>query len=113
MDIRSVVLEEDAVLSPTSGVRADSLALAIGTQEFAPGQVMAPHYHRSYREVVVVQSGRITLEIDNTPLVLGPGDKCVIAIGSVHSVRNDTDHPAVLTYLKVPFDPDDTIPVEP
>ncbi|MDI2099613.1 cupin domain-containing protein [Ruicaihuangia caeni] len=112
MEIVSVELEEDVILPPVTGVRADSDDLAIGTQEFAPGQTMQHHYHRTYREVVVVQSGRITLEIDDQALVLGPGDKCVIAIGSVHGVRNDTDEPAVLTYLKVPFDPYDTIPVE-
>lgn len=112
MHIEATTLQTNVVLAPVSGVRADSDDLAIGTQRFAPGQTMQPHFHRTYREVVVVMSGQVTLVIDGKELVLGTGDKCVMEINSVHSVRNDAEQDAILTYMKVPFDPADTIPVE-
>lgn len=112
MEIVGVPLQTDVILPPVSGIRADCTDLAIGTQVFSAGQSMPAHYHRTYREVVVVMEGQIVLEIDGAALTLSAGDKCVIEIGSIHSVRNMTESAATLTYLKVPFDPDDTIPVE-
>lgn len=112
MNIQATPLETNVVLVPVSGVRADSSDLAVGTQRFKPGETMAPHFHRTYRELVIVMSGEITLEIDGRTLILRPGEKCVMEIDSVHAVRNDGLVDADLTYVKVPFNADDTIPVE-
>lgn len=113
MDITAEPLRFDAVLPPVTGCRADDAELAIGTQRFAPGQTMRPHYHRTYREVVIVMQGEILLVVDGRELPMRAGDKCVVERNSVHEVRNVSDADAELTYLKVPFaDPSDTIEVD-
>jgi quercetin dioxygenase-like cupin family protein len=113
MQIAATELELDVVLPPVSGVRADDAELAIGTQRFAPGQTMRAHYHRTYREVVIVMSGEIVLVVDGRELSMRAGDKCVVERESVHEVRNVSDADAELTYLKVPFgDPSDTVELD-
>jgi quercetin dioxygenase-like cupin family protein len=82
---------------------------AIGWRVFQPGETFPAHHHTSFEEIFIGLSGVLTVAIDGAAGSLGPGDRVVVERGRVHSLANTGAEPAEISYLKIPFVPDDTI----
>jgi quercetin dioxygenase-like cupin family protein len=82
---------------------------AVGTVEFAPGQVFAAHRHDHHDEIVVVVAGTLVVTAGGADQVLTPGSRIVLGKGGVHGLRNATDELAVLSFVKVPYVAGDTV----
>ncbi|MXO61156.1 cupin domain-containing protein [Altererythrobacter salegens] len=59
-----------------------------------------PHRHR-YEEVLVLQSGRVEVEVNGVTEEIGPGSVMVFLSQDWHAVRNIGDEPAVYTVINV------------
>lgn len=51
---------------------------------YQPGQRPDPHVHR-FDAFVLIQSGSMTMALDDGDLVLKPGDWCEVPAGTVHA----------------------------
>jgi mannose-6-phosphate isomerase-like protein (cupin superfamily) len=59
------------------------------------------HSHRTIEEIYLVVDGEITIKLDDDVVVLGPRDAVLIPPETVRSVRNDSDHEALLVLCSV------------
>lgn len=67
-----------------------------------PGCGPPPHVHRREDEGFYVIEGHITLTIDGTRLVAGPGSFVNMPSGTAHSFRNESNTPARMLILVAP-----------
>ena len=70
--------------------------------DVAPGGGNEPHRHMTYAEHFEVVSGRLTVQVGDTTLELGPGERATAPIGTRHCFRNTSRETAV---FRVTFDP--------
>ncbi len=65
--------------------------LATFTAAFAPGTALPPHRHEC-GEAITILDGKCTLELGPQAVELGPLDSVFVPAGSIHAVRNLSDH---------------------
>ena len=71
--------------------------------QYAPG--VAPRHHRTNSiDYAVVLSGSIELELDNTTVLLGPGD-VLVQRGTIHNWANSGTEPCVMAYILIGANP--------
>ena len=70
--------------------------------DVAPGGGNEPHRHLTYAEHFEVVGGRLTVQVGDATLELGPGERATAPIGSPHCFRNATRETVV---FHVTFDP--------
>jgi mannose-6-phosphate isomerase-like protein (cupin superfamily) len=58
--------------------------------DVAPGGGNELHRHLTYAEHFEVVSGRLTLQVGDATLLLGPGEQATAPIASAHCFRNET-----------------------
>lgn len=68
---------------------------SLGELEVAPGGKVTPHYHLSYTERFVVLEGRLSVQVGDARLVLGPGEQATVPIGTLHAWANEGAERAV------------------
>lgn len=88
----------------------------VGRKTFLPGEVYKNHLHPRAWEAFVVERGRITLWIDRTERVeLEAGATYTVPAGVEHCPANESDAPAQLLFVRVPYSADDvvTLPWDP
>ncbi len=56
--------------------------------EIAPGGKVLPHYHVTYSETFVVQSGIMNVRVGNEELTLVPGERITVPPGILHAWYN-------------------------
>jgi len=49
------------------------------------------HIHPGQREIYTVESGELTVTLDGTPHIVGPGQSIEVASGTVHKFSNKSD----------------------
>jgi mannose-6-phosphate isomerase-like protein (cupin superfamily) len=59
----------------------------------AAGDVWTDEGH-SVREIVMVASGRVAIQIDSETIRPAPGEECIIPAGRGHEIRNVGEEPA-------------------
>lgn len=59
-----------------------------GLLEVAPGGKVLPHYHLSYSETFVVQSGILNVRVGEEELTLEPGERVTVPPGVLHAWYN-------------------------
>lgn len=67
-----------------------------------PGGGPPPHIHVDALEVILVQSGEVTVYIGGESEIVGPGDAAVIPVGVVHNFHNHTATPSRIQFLFTP-----------
>jgi quercetin dioxygenase-like cupin family protein len=71
--------------------------------QYAPG--VAPRHHRTNPiDYAVVLSGSIELELDNTTVLLGPGD-VLVQRGTIHNWANNGTEPCVIAFILIGANP--------
>lgn len=63
--------------------------------DVAPGGKVTPHYHVDYTERFRVLRGRLSVQLRERRVVLGPGEELTVPIGALHAWTNDGDDRAV------------------
>lgn len=63
--------------------------------ELAPGGGNAPHRHLGYAEHFDVLEGTLTVQLGDTTLPLGPGERAIAPAGTSHCFRNESGRPVV------------------
>ncbi|MFA5607381.1 MAG: cupin domain-containing protein [Leucobacter sp.] len=77
---------------------------------FEPGEVFPNHIHEILTETFVGVEGRVELWIDRSECVdILPGVVRSVEAHREHCLRNATDEPAVICYIKSPHLPDDRV----
>jgi mannose-6-phosphate isomerase-like protein (cupin superfamily) len=71
-----------------------SSELSVILERMPPRTKEVRHYHERSLQLFVVMSGRLTIEIGTTRLVLHKAEAVEIRPGTVHQVRNDSDQVA-------------------
>ncbi len=78
--------------------------LEIHVTEVEPGaNSHAPHRH-AYEEVIVLQSGRVEVEVNGVVEEIGPGSVMVFLSNDWHAIRNIGDEVAVYQVINVGWD---------
>jgi len=96
---QEVPFGRQAFLVNRSSRTLDLLEIHVTTVE--PGaNSHEPHRHK-YEEVLVLQSGRVEVEVNGVVEELGPGGIMVFLSQDWHAVRNIGDEPAVYTVINV------------
>lgn len=62
----------------------------------------APHFHTTFSETFIVESGSVDYFDGHTWHPLAAGDTAYAAIGQVHAVRKEHDEPAVVLMALTP-----------
>jgi mannose-6-phosphate isomerase-like protein (cupin superfamily) len=98
-DWQQVPFGRQAFLVNRSSRTLDLLEIHVTTVE--PGaNSHEPHRHR-YEEVLVLQSGRVEVEVNGVTEEIGPGSIMVFLSEDWHAVRNVGSEPAVYTVINV------------
>jgi mannose-6-phosphate isomerase-like protein (cupin superfamily) len=63
-------------------------ALSVIRERMPPGASEVNHFHHEARQFFYVLSGTAVLDVDGTPVELGPGEGVEIAPGVAHQMRN-------------------------
>src|SRR5262245_47914249 len=85
----------------------------VGIIVLRPGDDYRNHYHAKSENVFLTLEGRVTLWSDcRSKLSLGPGELYRCDPGEMHYLVNEGTERWRAVFIRVPFDPSDTVPVE-
>ena len=76
-----------------------------------PGQTLGGHYHEEVEETFYVVSGRGTFVVNGKSLPAAQGDAFRMEAQDRHDIRNDSDSPLKLVFIKCPYLPQDKVTV--
>jgi len=96
---------ERVIENPVIGDRVTFLETAEETNgeyllakvELAPRGGNAMHYHLTFTEAFEVLEGRLNVDLDGRHLVLEPGEKALVPVGSPHRFYSTSDEPVTFT----------------
>jgi len=72
-----------------------------------PGGCIAEHGHRAVEETFYFLEGGPLMTVDKASFRAGPGDVVRVFAGETHSIRNDSNKPARIMFIKAPYSPQD------
>ena len=76
-----------------------------------PGQTLGGHYHEQVEETFYVVSGRGTFLVNGEAHPAAEGDAFRLEPEDRHDIRNDSDAPLKLVFIKCPYLPKDKVDV--
>lgn len=74
-----------------------------------PGENLGGHYHREVEETFYVLDGLGTLIVNGEEIPAQVGDAFRLEPGDRHDVRNDSDRPLKMVFIKCPYLPLDKV----
>ncbi|WP_322749647.1 MULTISPECIES: cupin domain-containing protein [unclassified Frankia] len=77
----------------------------MGVATLLPGETIAEHYHPYSEEFLCVTHGVITVDCDDEPAVVAPGEGLYIPVGMRHRLRNTGSEPASVVFHLGPLAP--------
>lgn len=81
--------------------------LSVIRERIPPGAGEVKHYHGHARQLFVVLSGHLQIEIGNRAFQLSPEDSIEVPPGDVHRVRNTGDRDTSFLVISAPTTRDD------
>jgi len=66
-------------------------SLSVIKERMPPGAAEVTHRHRKARQFFYVLAGAVVIQIEGSPVELGPGEGVEIAPGLAHQVKNPSD----------------------
>jgi len=76
-----------------------------------PGQKLGGHYHHEVEETFHVSQGRGTFVINGAEYPAVEGDAFRMEPTDGHDIRNDSDQPLKLVFIKCPYLPQDKVDI--
>ena len=74
-----------------------------------PGQTLGGHYHNEVEETFYVAEGRGTFYVNDQAFAAAAGDAFRLEPSDRHDIRNDSDEPLRLVFIKCPYLPTDKV----
>jgi len=74
-----------------------------------PGQTLGAHYHREVEETFFVLQGKGTFVVNDREYPATEGDAFRMEPGDRHDIRNDSDAPLKMVFIKCPYLPEDKV----
>jgi mannose-6-phosphate isomerase-like protein (cupin superfamily) len=71
----------------------------------APPRFAGPprHRHAVTTEAFYVLEGQLSVDLEESTLLLGPGEHAGVPVDTVHAFRNDSDSPTTFLVIAVPL----------
>lgn len=76
-----------------------------------PGQTLGGHYHEQVEETFYVAQGRGTFVVNGQEYAAAEGDAFRLEPQDRHDIRNDSDAPLKLVFIKCPYLPKDKVDI--
>lgn len=74
-----------------------------------PGQSLGPHYHQQVEETFFFLRGNPLMVVKGVAHRAGEGDAFRLQAQERHDIRNDTDEPIQVLFIKAPYLPEDKV----
>jgi mannose-6-phosphate isomerase-like protein (cupin superfamily) len=74
-----------------------------------PGQTLGRHYHEEVEETFYVLQGKATFVVNDQELPAEEGDAFRMEPTDRHDIRNESDQPLKLVFIKCPYLPKDKV----
>ena len=74
-----------------------------------PGQTLGAHFHQEVEETFYVAQGRAAFTVNGEELQAAQGDAFRMETADRHDIRNDSNEPLKLVFIKCPYLPKDKV----
>ena len=82
-----------------------------GVIRLLPGDTLGGHSHNEVEETFYFPEGTPEMIVNGEAHRVNPGDVFKLSPTETHDIRNDTDQPIKLIFIKCPYIPDDKVPL--
>ena len=80
-----------------------------GVIRLKPGESLGGHYHNETEETFYVKAGRATFISGGEEMAASAGEALRFEPTEDHDIRNDSDGPVDVVFIKYPYKPDDKV----
>ena len=80
-----------------------------GVIRFLPNDTLGRHYHEEVEETFYVAQGRAAFTVNGEELEAAQGDAFRMEPTDRHDIRNDSNEPLKLVFIKCPYLPKDKV----
>ena len=81
----------------------------LGIMVLKPGETMGGHYHEEVEEIFYFPEGGPVITINGDDIKVKDGDAFRMEVADTHDIRNTTDKPVKIIFIKCPSIPKDKI----